>query len=78
MARRLHTLKDTGVFSAWSYKSIVNHAITMSRRRSRTQIVGELPIAVIAIKAMRWISTTRLPLFPTSSAVQLFCVTMQV
>ncbi|MBC5829049.1 MAG: sigma-70 family RNA polymerase sigma factor [Candidatus Eremiobacteraeota bacterium] len=28
MARQLHTLKNTGVFNAWSYKIIVNHAIT--------------------------------------------------
>ncbi len=42
MARQLHTLKNTGLFSAWSYKIVVNHAITVSRRRPRTQTLDEI------------------------------------
>lgn len=37
MACSLPALKSTSVFPAWSYKIIVNHAITMARRRPRTQ-----------------------------------------
>ncbi len=42
MARQLQTLKNADVFSAWSYKIIVNHAITASRRRPRTQPLDEI------------------------------------
>ena len=37
IARSLTGLKSTGGFPAWSYKIIVNHAITASRRRPQTQ-----------------------------------------
>jgi RNA polymerase sigma-70 factor (ECF subfamily) len=42
LARSLPTLKDTSVFRAWSYKVIVNHAITVGRRRPRTQTLDAL------------------------------------
>lgn len=42
IARALPSLKDTRVFRAWSYKIIVNHAITMARRRPRTQTLDML------------------------------------
>jgi RNA polymerase sigma-70 factor (ECF subfamily) len=37
IARSLPTLKNASVFYSWSYKIIVNHAITMARRRRHTQ-----------------------------------------
>jgi RNA polymerase sigma-70 factor (ECF subfamily) len=37
MARSLDKLKDSSVFAAWSYKIIVNHAVTTGRRRPKTQ-----------------------------------------
>lgn len=36
IARSLETLKDTRVFAAWSYRIIVNHAITRARARLRS------------------------------------------
>jgi RNA polymerase sigma-70 factor (ECF subfamily) len=37
MARSLPTLRNSHVFGSWSYKIIVNHALTVARRRPRTQ-----------------------------------------
>lgn len=37
LARSLPRLKSTGVFRAWSYKIMVNCAITAARRRPQTQ-----------------------------------------
>jgi RNA polymerase sigma-70 factor (ECF subfamily) len=37
IARSLQALKNNGGFTAWSYKVMVNHAITLARRRPRTQ-----------------------------------------
>jgi RNA polymerase sigma-70 factor (ECF subfamily) len=37
IARSLSTLKTEGAFRGWSYRIIVNHAITTARRRPRTQ-----------------------------------------
>lgn len=42
IARSLTTLKDARVFRAWSYKIIVNHAITVARRRPRTETLETL------------------------------------
>lgn len=42
MARSLPALKNPGVFYAWSYKIIVNNAITVARRRPRTQTLDTL------------------------------------
>jgi len=42
MALQLHTLKNARVFSAWSYKIIVNKALTAQRRRPRTQTIDQL------------------------------------
>jgi len=42
MARSLPTLKNAGVFPSWSYKIIVNQAITAERRRPRTQMLDAL------------------------------------
>jgi len=42
MARSLPTLKNTGVFPSWSYKIIVNHAITVARRRPRMETLDAL------------------------------------
>lgn len=37
MARSLPSLKDDGVFAAWSYKIIVHCAFTIARRRTHSQ-----------------------------------------
>src|SRR6202011_2704822 len=37
IARSLSALKNPAVFPTWSYRIIVNHAITAARRRPRTQ-----------------------------------------
>jgi len=37
IARSLDTLQNAKVFRSWSYKIIVNHAITTARRRPQTQ-----------------------------------------
>ncbi|MDQ6825354.1 MAG: sigma-70 family RNA polymerase sigma factor [Candidatus Eremiobacteraeota bacterium] len=42
IARSLSALKNTAVFPAWSYRIIVNHAITAARRRPRTQTLESL------------------------------------
>jgi len=42
MARSLPALKHTDAFCAWSYRIIVSHAITMARRRPRTQMLDAL------------------------------------
>jgi RNA polymerase sigma-70 factor (ECF subfamily) len=42
IAQSLHSLKQTDAFSAWSYKIIVSHAITVVRHRPRTQTLDAL------------------------------------
>ncbi len=42
IARSLPTLKNTDVFAAWSYKIIVNYAMTAARSRPRTQTLDVL------------------------------------
>lgn len=42
IARSLSALKNAAVFPAWSYRIIVNHAITAARRRPRTQTLDAL------------------------------------
>lgn len=37
MVRSLPTLRNSRVFGSWSYKIIVNHALTVARRRPRIQ-----------------------------------------
>lgn len=41
MARSLPRLKDANAFYAWSYKTIVNKAITAARRRPRTVTLNQ-------------------------------------
>lgn len=40
MVRSLPTLRNSRVFGPWSYKIIVNHALTVARRRPRTQTLN--------------------------------------
>lgn len=42
IARSLRTLKKSSGFRAWSYKLIVNHAISALRRRTQTQSLDAL------------------------------------
>jgi len=42
MARSLPKLKNTGAFRSWNYRIIVNHAITVARRRPDTQRLDAL------------------------------------
>ncbi len=42
MARSLPTLKNISVFPTWNYKIIVNHALTVARRRRDTQALDVL------------------------------------
>lgn len=42
MARSLPVLKHTDAFSAWSYKTIVSHSMSLARRRRPTQTLDVL------------------------------------
>jgi RNA polymerase sigma-70 factor, ECF subfamily len=42
MASSLATLKNAGAFRGWSYKIVANHAISLARRRPRSQSLDAL------------------------------------
>lgn len=77
IARSLPNLKNSSGFRGWSYKTIVRCAITLARRRPRTEAIDDaINRQSTLITLMQWICTMRLPRFRLCSAAQLSCITM--